>query len=101
MSNVEAFRKALKESLNRNQEAFLNETENKKALDELLQLSKDDLDAVLPHGTGTEIYANLISVLKEATRHNIAQAELVNQIKRLGQAGVSIAKLVAPLAAIL
>jgi hypothetical protein len=101
MTDVEEFRKALKASLAHNQEILLKEGNNQTYYQETLSLSKDDIDAIVPNGTSSGVYADLISVLKEAARHNVQQAELVSQIKQLGQSAISIAKLVPPLAALL
>ena len=62
-------------------------------------LSRDEIDAITPDATDLQAYDQLISVVKQASRHNLNQAELVNRIKALGGVAVTIAKKSAGLAA--
>jgi hypothetical protein len=67
-------------------------------IDELLGLSREEIDAITPDGTDLELYAQLIEVVKDASRRNLSQAELKARIKALGETAVSIAKKVGGLA---
>ena len=78
-------------------EAF--EGRYKSQLDQLMGLSRDEIDAITPDATDLQVYAQLIAVVKQASRHNLDQAELVNRIKALGDVAVTIAKKSAGLAA--
>jgi hypothetical protein len=100
MSEIDDFRKELQEELRRNQSIF-NESENKKYLDRIQALSQAEVSAIVPKGTDSAVYNNLITVLKAATRHNVQQAELVAQIKQLGKSAVDLARLVPQLAPLL
>ena len=51
--------------------------------------------------TDIQMYERLMIVVREASRVNLAQAELANRIRSLGELGIRIAKKVRPLAAIL
>lgn len=86
----EAYRKKLKERAKRNREAFMGQYRDE--LNALLGLSKEDIDKITPDTTDLEIYAQLISVVKEASADNIDQAELKDRIMELGKVGVEIAK---------
>jgi len=87
---LEAYRKKLKERAKRNREAFMGQYRDE--LNALLGLSKEDIDKITPDTTDLEIYAQLISVVKEASADNIDQAELKDRIMELGKVGVEIAK---------
>lgn len=67
----------------------------------LLGLSRDEIDAITPGPLDLETYDKLIAVVKEASRANIEQAELVGRIRDLGDIAVRIAKKVPKLATIL
>lgn len=101
MSDLTEFQKALRDSLKRNEEVFESSSENKKYLDDLLGLSTDEINSVVPNGTNSKTYADLISVVKEATRHNVSQAQLITSIKKLGTEAVTLAKQVSSLAVLL
>lgn len=87
---VKEYRKKLEERAKRNREAFMGKYRDE--LNALLGLSKEDIDKITPDTTDLEIYAQLISVVKEASADNIDQAELKNRIMELGKVGVEIAK---------
>jgi hypothetical protein len=69
-------------------------------LKNLLAISRDEIDAITPDGTDLETYAQLIEVVKDASRRNLAQAELKERVVSLGELAVKISKKVAGLAAI-
>lgn len=59
---------------------------------ELLSLSKEQIDSITPDTTDLQVYDQLISIVKEASRTNVEQAELITRIRQLGGVAVSIAK---------
>ena len=95
----EAFRKRVREQLKLSREAFdgLYSVE----LTQLCGLSKEEVDSVTPGNLDMQKYDALIAVVKEASRVNLAQAELKSQIEKLGEVAVSIAKKIPSLAFIL
>ena len=98
-TELEAFRAALRKSLKRNREAF--EGFYKDELNDLLGLSRDEINEITPDLTDLEVYDKLISVVKEASRKNIRQAQLKAQIEELGNIAIEVAKKVPSLAALL
>ncbi len=97
--NLSAFEADLDATLAKGREAF--EGQYKDQLDELLGLSRDEIDAITPDLTDLQKYDELITVVKEASRLNLAQAQFKQQIERLGSVAVTIAQRVPSLAAIL
>ena len=96
--DIEAYRKKLKERAKANRLAF--EGQYREEIKELLGLSREELDQITPDTTDIETYDQLITVVKEASAANLAQAELKNHILELGEVAVSIAKRVPSLAAL-
>jgi oligoendopeptidase F len=92
------FRKALKQDAKEIRAEF--EGEYGDELQELYGLSKQQIDALTPDSTDLETYAQLIQVVKLASRHNLTQAQLKEQIVNLGDTAVSIAKMSARLASL-
>ena len=94
----EAFRNRVREQLKLSREAFngLYAVE----LGQLCGLSREQIDSVTPGDLDTQKYDELLMVVKEASRVNLAQAELKSQIEKLGNIAVSIAKKVPSLASI-
>ena len=97
--NNEEFRAHLRKKLEEGRHAF--EGEYKDELNALMGLSRKEIDEVTPDSTDMEVYDQLITVVKEATSANIAQAELKQHIEELGDVAVRIAKKVPSLAALL
>lgn len=93
-----AFEKDLDETLARGREAF--EGLYKDELNALAGLSRAEIDAITPDTTDLQKYDELITVVKEASRVNLAQANLKRQIEKLGSVAVDIAKKVPSLAAL-
>jgi hypothetical protein len=93
------FRQRVRAAAKRADEAFKGKY--KAEIAELLGLSAADIAAVTPGVAGLQEYAALIEVVKEASRTNLAQADLKTRITNLGQTAVDIAKKVAGLAGIL
>jgi hypothetical protein len=71
----------------------------KKELNQLMGLSKEDIDAITPETTDLKIYAVLVKVVEKASKDNLSQAQLVENIKSMGNVAVQIAKKVPGLAA--
>jgi len=90
--NDDDFEKAVNEVLERNKTALMGKYS--KELGSLLKLSDSQLSAIVPNRTRTATYNNLISVVNEASRANVQQADLQNKISALGKDAVNIAKLV-------
>ncbi|KPJ86699.1 MAG: hypothetical protein AMS17_11290 [Spirochaetes bacterium DG_61] len=61
-------------------------------IDELLGLSREEIDEITPDLTDLEIYDRLLSVVKLASKNNISQAELGKRIRALGEVAVRIVK---------
>ena len=94
--NVEEFKKKLREKMLENRKAF--EGQYKDELNSLMGLSKTEIDAITPDTTDMEIYDQLITVVKEASRVNLAQAEFKARIEELGEVAVKIATKIPKLA---
>lgn len=93
-----AFEADLEDTLERGRVAF--EGKYAKELNELAGLSRAEIDAITPNITDLQKYDELITVVKEASRVNLAQAQLKQQIEKLGGLAVKIAKRVPSLATI-
>ena len=93
-----AFAEKLQQRMEENQKAF--EGRYAEELKGLLGLSQEELQAILPKTTDSKVYADLITVVKQASVTNVAQAELKAHIQQLGDVAVSIAKRVPKLAAL-
>jgi hypothetical protein len=87
---IEEYRRKLKERARVNREAFKGKYKDQ--LTALMGLSKEEIDKITPGTTDLETYAQLISIVKEASADNIDQAELKNRIVALGEVGMEIAK---------
>jgi len=86
----------LREILRKNHEAFVGKYARE--IDELLGLSRSEIDAIVPSTTDLEVYDQLVTVVKEASRRNLSQAELKARIETLGDIAITIAKKSATLA---
>lgn len=73
----------------------------KNELNQLVGLSKEEIDSVTPETTDLKVYAVLVKVVEKASKDNLSQAQLVESIKSLGQVAVQIARKVPGLAALL
>jgi len=96
--DIEEFKRKLKEKMAENRQAF--EGEYKDQINDLMGLSKVEVDSITPDNTDMEIYDQLITVVKEASRVNLSQAQLKQRIKELGEVALKIAKKVPSLAAL-
>ncbi len=88
--SLEDLDRELTEILRRNHEAFVGRYKGE--IDELLGLSREEIDAITPDLTDLEAYDQLVTVVKEASRRNLSQAQLRARIKGLGALAVQIAK---------
>jgi hypothetical protein len=95
----EAYRRRVRQAIRAADEAFQGEYAAE--LSQLLGLSRDEIDAISPGAADLETYHRLIAVVTEASRANVAQAELSGRIRELGEVAVSIARKIPSLAAIL
>ncbi|WP_339734528.1 hypothetical protein [uncultured Sunxiuqinia sp.] len=73
----------------------------KMELNELAGLSKEEIDAVAPGTTDLKMYLILTQVVEQASKNNLSQAQLAEDIKELGELAVKIARKVPRLAALL
>jgi tRNA U54 and U55 pseudouridine synthase Pus10 len=73
----------------------------KTELNQLMGLSKEEINAITPDTTDLKIYAVLIKVVEKASKDNLSQAQLIQNIKSMGDVAVQIAKKVAGFAALL
>ncbi len=96
--DIDAYRKRLQERARANRLAF--EGQYREEIEGLLGLSRTELDQITPDTTDLEIYDQLITVVKEASASNIAQAELKSRVMELGGVAISIAKNVPKLASL-
>ena len=95
----EAFRKLIREQLEAGDKAFKGQYAEE--LNELMGLSREEIDKITPGTTDLQTYEKLITIVKQASAHNVSQAELVDNIKALGKVAVAIAKKSAKLASLL
>jgi hypothetical protein len=99
MADLDAFKRDLRSDLKKGREAF--EGKYGDQLSELMGLSKDEIDAITPDAVDLQEYDRLIAVVRQASRHNLSQAQLKANIVKLGDVAVTIAKKSATLAALL
>jgi hypothetical protein len=99
MVDIRAFRKDVKNDLRAGREAFEGEFADE--LNELMGLSREEIDAITPDATDLQEYDRLIAVVKQASRHNLSQAQLADNIRALGDVAVRIAKKSGKLATLL
>ena len=97
--DIEEFKRRLREKMEENREAF--EGQYKEELNHLMGLSRSEIDLITPDLTDLQIYDQLITIVKEASRVNLAQQELKSRIEELGEVAIKIAKKVPSLAALL
>ncbi|MDA9303617.1 hypothetical protein N9Q03_00595 [Flavobacteriaceae bacterium] len=61
-------------------------------LDSLTGLSKEDIDSIIPGTEDLRVYSVLIKVVEKASKENTSKAQLIGDIKELGDIAVKIAK---------
>lgn len=86
----EEFKARMQQKMIENREAF--EGQYKDELQALMGLSRSEIDAITPGTTDIETYDALITIVKEASRVNLAQAELKQRIEELGAVAIKIAE---------
>ena len=96
---LEAWRRKVKGELKAADESFKGKYADE--LNDLLGLSKEDIDRITPDTSDLQAYHQLITLVEMASRQNVAQAELRSQIRTLGTTAMEIAKKVPRLAALL
>ncbi len=64
----------------------------KDELNELMGMSKEEIDSIIPGTTDLQVYSVLTKVVEKASKDNLSQAQLIKNIKELGGVAVSIAK---------
>lgn len=97
-ANLKDLELELREILRRNHQAFVGNYTRE--INELLGLSRAEIDAIVPGTTDLEVYDQLITVVKEASGRNLSQAELKSRIETLGEIAIAIAKKSAILASL-
>jgi len=73
----------------------------KEVLNKLYGLSKDEINSVMPGTADLQMYAVLIKVVEDASKKNLSQAQLIKNIKDLGDLTVKLAKKIPEFAALL
>ncbi|GET31453.1 hypothetical protein PbJCM13498_03160 [Prolixibacter bellariivorans] len=73
----------------------------KNELDKLTGLSKEEIDSITPDTEDLRVYSVLVKVVEKASRENSSQAQLLDDIRSLGDVAVKIAKKVPQLAKLL
>jgi len=73
----------------------------KNELNELTGLSKSDIESIIPGTTDLQTYSVLLKVVEKASKENLSQAELIENIKALGNVAIQIAKKVPQFAGVL
>lgn len=64
----------------------------KNELNALCGLSRAEIDSITPDSEDMRVYSALMKVVETASRNNLSQARLVQDIKELGGVAVQIAK---------
>jgi hypothetical protein len=97
--DLAAFETDLQQTLQNGRIAF--QGKYKAQLEALSGLSRAEIDSISPGTTDLQTYDQLITVIKEASRVNLAQAALKKQILQLGDIAVKIARKVPSVAGLL
>jgi hypothetical protein len=64
-------------------------------------LSKEAINAIIPGTDGLQVYQSLIGAVEKASGENLSQAQLISNIKELGDKAIKIAKKIPYFAALL
>lgn len=97
--NRRLFRDRVRRALQQADESFKGRYKDEIA--GLMGLSRAEIDAIAPGTTDVRVYDALITVVREASRVNLAQADLKAQIVELGEVAMDIARRVPGLARLL
>lgn len=73
----------------------------KKELDKLTGLSRSEIDSITPDTEDLRVYSVLVKVVENASKENLSQAELIQDIKDIGDIAVKIAKKIPQFATLL
>jgi hypothetical protein len=73
----------------------------KEEMQTLKGLSADEIASISPKTQDVSTYKALIEVVADASKNNLAQADLIQNIKQLGKVAIKIAKKVPQFAALL
>ena len=95
----EEFQRRLKEQLETSRIAF--DGIYKEELIQLSGLSRTQIDKITGGPIDLQKYDELIAVIKEASKANLDQANLVAEIRKLGHIAVTIAKKIPAFSALL
>ena len=85
----ESFEQRLQRRIQENKKAFQGIYADQ--LNALMGLSREEIDAIVPGTSDLEIYAQLMTVVNQASAVNLEQAALKNRIQNLGEIAVKIA----------
>ena len=94
--DMAAYREKLRQRAEENKKSFNGEY--REQIEGLLGLSREEIDRITPGTADLETYDQLITIVKEASASNLHQAELRQQIEKLGEIGIQIAQKVPELA---
>ncbi|PHR74231.1 MAG: hypothetical protein COA66_00110 [Arcobacter sp.] len=94
--DIEEYKRKLRKKMLENREEFEGKYSNE--LNGLMGLSKAKIDEITPDNTDSEIYEQLITVVKEASSANLSQAQLKDRIIELGNIAIKISKKVPSIA---
>lgn len=64
----------------------------KDELAKLRGLTKEEIDTIISETCDSAIYNELINVVENASKQNLTQAELIQNIRNLGEVAITIAK---------
>jgi len=92
-------RERLRSSAEKINESFNGKYKNE--LDKLTGLSREEIDSITPGTEDLRKYTVLLRIVEEASRKNLTQAELVEDIKELGKVAVKIAEKIPRFASLL
>ncbi len=63
----------------------------KNELKGLMGLSQEEIDAIVPDTEDLRVYSVLVKVVEKASKENFSKAQLIDDIKQLGDVAVKIA----------
>ncbi len=85
----ESFEQRLQRRIAENRKAFHGIYADQ--LNALMGLSREEIDDIVPGTEDLEVYAQLITVVNQASAVNLKQADLKIRIQNLGEVAVNIA----------
>ena len=78
--------------------AFDKDKNYQEKLNAFKGLSEEQINAITPDTLSKESYEKIVTLVNKATETNMSQADLISNIKILGETAVSIAKKIPALA---